>query len=87
MAFQKTDRPTTWQDATAITIGRIQQIFALVPLTMEHKINLYERAQAAVRDQGKGIHGATEYWNTFVNSLRTIVVGLSATVDPKDSFD
>ena len=76
---------THWQDATAGTITRIQQIFGLRQLTEDQQIRLIERAQVAVAAQGM-TKGATEYWNTFVNCLRTLVAGMSE-CDPKDTFD
>ena len=90
----KTKQPN-WQDATAATITRIQQIFALHPakrdaqgfsgLSDHSKVLLYAQAAAIVQSQGR-TGNATEYWNTFVNTLRTLVAGMSS-CDPADTFD
>lgn len=78
-------QPSNWQDATADTIARIQRIFHLVPaLTLEQKFALYAQAHASVAAQGK-VASATEYWNTYVNILRTLVAGLTD-VDPATAF-
>lgn len=80
-------RPVQWQDATAATIGRIQRIFALLPaLSLDQQLALYAQAHLSVVAQGK-MANATEYWNTFVNILRTLVAGLGADIDPSDTFD
>lgn len=76
---------STWQDATVGTITRIQQIMAKVP--KQSRAALYAQAQTAVRDQGLGRGNATEYWNTFVNSLRTLAAGLDPDADPQEYFD
>lgn len=80
-------QPVNWQDATAATIERLQQIFSILPATFpwEQKIALYERTHAIVCSQGR-TSGATEYWGTFVNTLRMLVAGLTD-VDPKTLFD
>lgn len=79
-------QPTSWQEATADTIARIQRIFSLAPdLTLDQKLTLYAQAHQSTVAQGRADR-ATEYWGTFVNILRTLVAGL-ADVDPRASFD
>lgn len=77
----------SWKDATANTIGRIQRIFSINPtLTLDQQLALYAQAHLCVVSQGK-TGSATDYWNTFVNALRTLVVGLSLDTDPTTAFD
>lgn len=79
-----------WQEATKRTVERIQSVFNLErDLEREEKFTLLTLAQQAVhfqlgRQQGQG--SATEYWNVYVNTLRTLVAGVSD-VDSDDLFD
>ena len=88
------DKGGDWQTATARTIERIQEVFGLVDdrksdgLDFADKMRLFELAQSAVHFQFSargGNVGVTEYWNTFVNTLRTLVAG-SSDCDPDDVF-
>ena len=76
-----------WRDATKLTIERIQDVFALNrDLELADKIALYQQAHTCVVAQGRGNGNATEYWNTFVNTLRTLVAG-AGDCDTDNIFD
>ena len=76
----------SWRDATSTTITRIQRIFAIHPgLTLDQQLALYAQAHLCVAASGP--ESASQYWNTFVNVLRTLVVGLCPDADPSTSFD
>jgi hypothetical protein len=89
-------QPEGWRSATIETITRIQQVFGMHQLKVQHdqtttgltehaKIRLYEQAHLIVQAQGR-TQDATQYWNTFVNVLRTLVAGMSD-VDPQEVFE
>lgn len=80
-------QPSNWQDATAATISRLQQLRTLNDtLTSERWVQILKLSHRIVQAQGKTTT-ASEYWNTFTNTARIIVVSDLPDYNPADSFN